>query len=253
MWDEPGAPGFPEYYIELNDVETKPTSSKSIRVLEITLAISTILDPEVSSVLKDPVEGEHFLRELSRVVGIVARYAAGYPVSNIVNEVGVSEEYVSSVINRKRILSRLVFKQLEKIEAGEIVKLVLPIRPVSESVDINKLRAEYVAKISDLENKLKNAEETINRLEAELNTRQEEIEKLTKELEDKVMQLESVRAELLDAKSKLENCEKSRADTEAELKRTIDALSKHREILAAIKEKLKLLEELKVTIESMPS
>lgn len=250
MWDGPGAPGSSEYYIELNGVETKPTTSRDIRVLETALAISTILDPEIASVLKNPIEGTFFIRELSIAVGVIARYVAGYSISTIINELGVSEQRVSSLINKKTMLSRLVFKQLEKIEAGEIKKLVLPLRPVAECIDVSKLKGEYDAKISALENQLKIAEETVSRLEAELKTRQDEIEKLTKELKDKISQLESLNMELIDAKSKLENCEKNRGDTEAELKRTLEVLSKQREVLLTIKEKLKTIVEIEAMINS---
>lgn len=187
-------PEAEELYIDLSNIPLMPTSKKDIQKLETALIIATLYSPEVIELIKDPVERATWVDSLAVAAAALARQKAGYPVSQIAEEVGRSETMIRAHLSGKTKAGRLVLRTYEKMLRGEL-KVKLPFREIGVPVATKPEVEEEVRRLEELKKKLEEEnnelkkkveelEEKLHSLEQELSRTRSELEKKTKIIEE---------------------------------------------------------------------
>ena len=176
-----------ELYIDLSNIPLMPTSKKDIQRLETALIIATLYSPEVIELIRDPVERATWVDSLAVAAAALARQKAGYPISQIAEEVGRSETMIRAHLSGRTKAGKLILQTYEKMLRGEL-KIKLPFKEVGVPVTAKP----------ELEEKIKELEEAKKRLEEE----KKELETKVKQLEERIRSLEE---ELTRTKEELEN------------------------------------------------
>ena len=171
--------GFIE--IDLSNVPLRPTSKKEIMELETALIIGTIYRPEVIQLILDPYERATWVDSLAVAAAALARYKAGYTISQIAEELGRSETTIRNHLKGKTKAGKLVLETYEMLARGEL-KLVLPIKGIV--IPEEKLK-EMEERIRELEKENAELKEKLSQA-----ANKEELEKLRKRLEELQKELE---------------------------------------------------------------
>lgn len=161
-----------EVTIDLSRIPLRPTGKKEIQQLEMALIIATLYSPEVLELIKDPVERATWVDSLAVAAASLARYKAGYSISQIADEVGRSETMVRAHLHGKTKAGKLVLKTYEKLARGEL-KIVVPFIKVPGEMavraeELEKTRKELEERIKELEEKRKELEERLGKVREKL-------------------------------------------------------------------------------------
>ncbi|WFO75390.1 transcriptional regulator [Desulfurococcaceae archaeon MEX13E-LK6-19] len=183
-----------ELYIDLSNVPLTPTSKKDIQKLETALIIATLYSPEVIELIRDPVERATWVDSLAVAAAALARQKAGYPISQIAEEVGRSETMIRAHLSGKTKAGKLVLQTYEKMLRGEL-RIKLPFKEIGVPItakpeveekikELEEAKKKLESEKKELESKIKELEEKISSLEQELAKTREELEKKTKIIEE---------------------------------------------------------------------
>ncbi len=183
-----------ELYIDLSNVPLTPTSKKDIQKLETALIIATLYNPEVIELIRDPVERATWVDSLAVAAAALARQKAGYPISQIAEEVGRSETMIRAHLSGKTKAGKLVLQTYEKMLRGEL-RIKLPFKEIGVPItakpeaeekikELEEAKKKLEAEKKELESKIKELGEKISSLEQELAKTREELKKKTKIIEE---------------------------------------------------------------------
>ncbi len=176
-----------EVTIDLSRIPLRPTGKKEIQQLEMALIIATLYSPEVLELIKDPIERATWVDSLAVAAAALARYKAGYSISQIADEVGRSETMVRAHLHGKTKAGKLVLKTYEKLARGEL-KIVVPFIKVPSEMavrieELEKIRKELEERIRELEEQRKKLEEKIKEVEEKRRKLEEKLGKVKTTLE----------------------------------------------------------------------
>jgi len=193
-----------EITIDLSHIPLRPTSKKEIQQLEMALIIATLYSPEVIELIKDPIERATWVDSLAVAAAALARYKAGYTISQIADEVGRSETMIRAHLNGKTKAGKLVLQTYEKLKRGEL-KIVVPFLKVPKTM-----------------------------IEADLQAVREEKKKLEEELKKTREELESLKKQYEELKNKYDELVKEKQELAEKLEKFNEAINKIKEIIEGL-------------------
>jgi probable regulatory domain-containing protein len=154
-------------------IPLKPLSRADIHKLETALIIATLLREDVLQKIRESTEGLTWIDSLAVAAGALARARAGMTAEQIAEDLGRSEATIRRHLTGKTEAAKLVEETYRRF-ASEGVKIELPAL-VRGSDELSK-------KVSDLEAKLREAEERARALEEKLAKARSLAEELVKAL-----------------------------------------------------------------------
>lgn len=191
-----------ELYIDLSNIPLMPTSKKDIQRLETALIIATLYSPEVIELIRDPVERATWVDSLAVAAAALARQKAGYPISQIAEEVGRSETMIRAHLSGRTKAGKLILQTYEKMLRGEL-KIKLPFKEVGVPVTAKPELEEKIKELEEakkrLEEEKKELETRVKQLEERIRSLEEELTRTKKELENKSKVIEEIRRILSEA------------------------------------------------------
>lgn len=185
-----------ELYIDLSNIPLMPTSKKDIQRLETALIIATLYSPEVIELIRDPVERATWVDSLAVAAAALARQKAGYPISQIAEEVGRSETMIRAHLTGRTKAGKLVLQTYEKMLRGEL-KIKLPFEEIGVPVTAKPELEEKIKELEEAKKKLeeekKELETKVKQLEERIRSLEEELTRTKEELEAKNRVIEEIR------------------------------------------------------------
>ncbi|ADM27828.1 putative transcriptional regulator [Ignisphaera aggregans DSM 17230] len=121
------------------EIPVAPLSRREMKQLEVALIIGTVLRKDVLQSIMNREEVTTWLDSLAVAAAAFAMDKAGYPLSQIANELGRTEATIRKHLKGETKAGQLVKETYEMLVRGEL-KISIPIAGVTE--DINKLMNE---------------------------------------------------------------------------------------------------------------
>ena len=135
------------------EVPLKPMGKEDIRKLESALLIMSLFDAETLENIKNPENRLTWLDSLYIAAAAIARDKAGIPITQIAEELGITEMTLRKHIKGETKAGQLVLKEYDKL-SKEGFKIELP----------KELSEEYNKEIEELKNKLELVKNTLKDL-----------------------------------------------------------------------------------------
>ncbi len=121
------------------EIPVTPLSRREMKQLEAALIIGTVLRKDVLQAIISREEITTWLDSLAVAAAAFAMDKAGYPLSQIANELGRTEATIRKHLKGETKAGQLIKETYEMLIRGEL-KMSIPIAGVTE--DINKLVSE---------------------------------------------------------------------------------------------------------------
>jgi len=169
-----------------------PANKREVKLLEAALLATAILDPEIESLIRDPLEGSAWLESLTAAAEAKALEAAGLSPEEAARETGRSLLSLEAHLSGKTKAGRLVLKAYERLKAGEEPD---PLRLHKCCVEAEALREEnrrLAAQLSGCE-ELRREAEKLKELHEQARELEDRLRALERELEACRGRLEVVR------------------------------------------------------------
>ena len=136
----------------MSEIPLKPMGKEDIRKLESALLVMSLFSPETLEALKNPHERLTWVDSLYTAAAAFARDKAGMPISQIANEIGVTEATIRKHLRGETKAGQLVLKAYERLsKEGFRIELPSELAGTVTSEDVNKLR-EKIERVKKLLN-----------------------------------------------------------------------------------------------------
>lgn len=125
----------------MTDIPLNPVGKEEIRKLESALLLMAIFDKETFENLMDPTKRVTWIDSLYVAAAALAREKAGIPISQIADELGVTDMTIRKHLKGETKAGEIILKVYEKLK-NEGFKLELPIgsseKELQEKLDLVK-------------------------------------------------------------------------------------------------------------------
>ena len=136
----------------MSEIPLKPMGKEDIRKLESALLVMSLFSPETLEALKNPHERLTWVDSLYTAAAAFARDKAGMPISQIADEIGVTEATIRKHLRGETKAGQLVLKAYERLsKEGFRIELPSELAGTVTSEDVNKLR-EKIERVKKLLN-----------------------------------------------------------------------------------------------------
>jgi len=132
------------------EIPLKPMGKEDIRKLESALLVMALFSKETLETIKNPTERLTWVDSLYTAAAALAREKAGMPLSEISEEIGVSEASIRKHLKGETKAGKLILQTYDKL-VKEGFKVELP-EIVKE--DIEKFKTEIKQRIEEIEKKI---------------------------------------------------------------------------------------------------
>ncbi|MEM0480894.1 MAG: hypothetical protein QXQ14_01785 [Candidatus Aenigmatarchaeota archaeon] len=153
------------------EIPLRPLGKKDVHQLESILLIATIFRPEVIELIKNPEERLTWVDSLAVAAAAVAREKAGMTVSQIVEELGRTEQTIRKHLKGESKAGQLVRETYELIKQGKLNEILSYIEKLYSKEGIQtetKELEEYKLKVEKLEKENAELKRVIEKIKKEL-------------------------------------------------------------------------------------
>ncbi len=169
-----------------------PANRREVKLLEAALLVSAVLDPEIESLIRDPLEGSAWLESLAAAAEAKALEAAGLSPEEAARESGRSLLSVEAHLSGRTKAGRLVLKAYERLSAGEEPDPLRLHRCCTEAEALREENRRLVEQLSGCE-ELRREAEKLKKLHEEARGLENRLKELDEELRGCRERLEAVR------------------------------------------------------------
>lgn len=125
----------------MSEIPLKPVGKEDIRKLESALLVMALFSPETLEALRNPHERLTWVDSLYTAAAAFARDKAGMPISQIADEIGVTEATIRKHLRGETKAGQLVLKAYERLsKEGFKIELPSELAGAVTTEDVNKLK-----------------------------------------------------------------------------------------------------------------
>ena len=136
----------------MSEIPLKPMGKEDIRKLESALLVMSLFSPETLEALKNPHERLTWVDSLYTAAAAFARDKAGMPISQIADEIGVTEATIRKHLRGETKAGQLVLKAYERLsKEGFRIELPSELAGAVTTEDVSKLK-EKIERVKKLLN-----------------------------------------------------------------------------------------------------
>ncbi len=136
----------------MSEIPLKPMGKEDIRKLESALLVMSLFSPETLEALKNPHERLTWVDSLYTAAAAFARDKAGMPISQIADEIGVTEATIRKHLRGETKAGQLVLKAYERLsKEGFKIELPSELAGTISAEDVGKLK-EKIERVKKLLN-----------------------------------------------------------------------------------------------------
>ncbi|ADN51620.1 hypothetical protein [Vulcanisaeta distributa] len=134
------------------EIPLKPMGKEDIRKLESALLVMSLFSSETLEALKNPHERLTWVDSLYTAAAAFARDKAGMPISQIADEIGVTEATIRKHLRGETKAGQLVLKAYERLsKEGFKIELPSELAGTISAEDVGKLK-EKIERVKKLLN-----------------------------------------------------------------------------------------------------
>ena len=136
----------------MSEIPLKPMGKEDIRKLESALLVMSLFSQETIEALKNPHERLTWVDSLYTAAAAFARDKAGMPISQIADEIGVTEATIRKHLRGETKAGQLVLKAYERLsKEGFRIELPSELAGAVTTEDVSKLK-EKIERVKKLLN-----------------------------------------------------------------------------------------------------
>ncbi|GAB6945108.1 hypothetical protein [Vulcanisaeta sp. JCM 14467] len=136
----------------MSEIPLKPMGKEDIRKLESALLVMSLFSQETLETLKNPHERLTWVDSLYTAAAAFARDKAGMPISQIADEIGVTEATIRKHLRGETKAGQLVLKAYERLsKEGFKIELPSELAGAVTTEDVSKLK-EKIERVKKLLN-----------------------------------------------------------------------------------------------------
>ncbi|GAB6948323.1 helix-turn-helix domain-containing protein [Vulcanisaeta sp. JCM 16161] len=136
----------------MSEIPLKPMGKEDIRKLESALLVMSLFSPETLEALRNPHERLTWVDSLYTAAAAFARDKAGMPISQIADEIGVTETTIRKHLRGETKAGQLVLKAYERLsKEGFKIELPSELASAMPTEDVGKLK-EKIERVKRLLN-----------------------------------------------------------------------------------------------------